>query len=48
MIDPGDLCGGGKQNLKLQSPSSALDRKKSGLKIAEPVGVKINVPRFVL
>jgi hypothetical protein len=47
MINPCDLRGCFEQNLKLQIPSCALNRKQSRLKIAQPVGVKINMLRFV-
>ena len=47
MIHPGHLCGHAKQDLKLCAPSRALEREQSPLEIAQPIGVEIDVPRFV-
>ena len=48
MIDPGDLRGDGKKDLKLQVPSCAFNRKQARLKFAEPIGVKLDVLCFIL
>ena len=47
MIDPRDLRRDGKQDLELCAPRRAFERKQPPLCVAQPVGMKINVPRFV-
>ena len=48
MIDPGNVCSGGEQDLKLESPARAFNRKEARLEFAEPIGVKVDVLRFIL
>ena len=48
MIDPGHVGCGAKERLELRIPKRALERQKPGLKIAEPIGVKIDVASFIL
>jgi hypothetical protein len=48
MIDPGDLRGGGEQDLELKSPGRAFNRKEARLKFAKPIGVKVDVLSFIL
>lgn len=48
VINPRDLRRCAEQKLELQTPSRSLDRQQLRLKGAEPIGVKIDVARFVL
>ena len=47
MIDPRDLRSDGKQYLELRAPRRAFEREQPPLQIAQPIGMEIDVPRFV-
>ena len=47
MIHPGRLRCHAKQNLELRAPNRALEGEQPPLKIAQPIGVEIDVPRFI-
>jgi hypothetical protein len=47
MVHPSHLHGGGEQDLELRAPNKAFQWQEIGLKVTEPIGVKINVLRFV-
>src|ERR1700682_1243037 len=48
MIDPCDVSGGGEECLELRVPNRPFQRQESSLKIAEPIGVKIDMLCFIL
>src|SRR5438132_607198 len=47
MIHPSHLRRDGKQDLELRAPNKAFQWQEIRLKVTEPVGVKLNVLRFV-
>ncbi len=47
MVDPGDVGRRRKEQLELPVPNRAFHGQQPRLKVAEPIGVKINMLRFV-
>ena len=47
VISPGDEEGAAEENLKLQTPSCALNRQECGVNVAQPFEMKCDVLRFV-
>jgi hypothetical protein len=48
MIHPGNHSSHRKEQLELDIPYFAFQGQQTGLKIAKPISVKINMPSFIL